>query len=175
MGNFGFNADRHDRRQPWISFAARLLIAAGLTVGMVAWLGVVGFVLVVPAWGLFFSGDLIRLVPLAWRVARAGFWRSEQGRFYAFKGAPVRVLEDDLEPLSWLHVQDLAQALGEPIKESGLRLRHARALRDEADGLYVSDDAALAYLATRQAGRALRLSQWIRQEIWYPARYRTTR
>jgi len=134
------------------------------------WMGVIGLLLTLPFWAHAFAPDLVALAGLVRRGARQWLWRAESGQHYAFKGQPLRVLDDELERRRWIHVGDLALALEEPISLSGLRLRHAAGLQELGDGAYLSDEAALAYLAERRAERAVLLRRWVEREVWFPAR-----
>lgn len=122
--------------------------------------------------GRLFARDLVDLGGFVLHQLRARAMAPVQGRFYAFKGHRVEVVDDDVDRVRWLAVDHLAAALGEPISERALSLRHAAGLRRVGTRLFLRDEEALAYLGERQAERALALRHWLRREVWHPARGR---
>ncbi len=170
---FGFDAVKHERRQAWYARAARLLVCVGVCALALRLLGPLGLFMALPVFAVVYARSLLELPGALRRRMRARAWRSVSGRFYEFKGLSMRVVDDEVEHMRWLLVDDLAKALGEKLKIGALKLGHAQGLRELPEGgLYISDEAALAYLAGRQTERSARLRVWVEQEVWYPARHR---
>ncbi len=169
---FGFDAVKHERRHVWYARAARLLICVGLCGVALRLLGALGMLMALPVFAIVYARSLLELPGSVRRRMRARALRPVSGRFYEFKGRSMRVLDDEVERMRWLLVDDLAKALDEKLKISALKQRHAEGLRELPDGLYISDEAALAYLSARQTERSARLRVWVEQEVWYPARHK---
>jgi len=168
----GFDAAAHERHHWWRSLLLKLAVCSAVT--WLGWLssGWVGVLVSLMLWARMLADDLMALIETAWRGVRQLAFRPVQGRFYQFKGHRIRVLDDELLPQRWLALDDLATALGQPIPASLLKRRQPDAVSEERDGLYLLDEAALAWLRARRDDRAGRLAQWIEREVWYPARGR---
>ncbi len=172
-GKFGFNAFAHERTHGWRSFAMRLAICSIVTWALYAMGGIVGALPALMLWAKVFAADLVALGEVVMHQLRRLAHREIEGQHYAFKGQRMRVRDDDSrEARRWIAVDDIALALGAPVRVVSLQLRQSGGLRQWPDGWYVHDDAALAYLAERQVERAARLRVWVEREVWYPARGR---
>lgn len=171
-GPLGFDAVSHERHHGWRSLLLRLAVCTA--VSALAWLfsGWFGLLASAALWAHLLSGDLLALLIIGWRGLRGLALRSVQGRFYQFKGQRIRVLDDELLPQRWLALDDLATALGEPLPAAALRRRQHNALLPCRDGLYVLDEAVLAWLRAQRSERAGRLARWVEREVWLPARGR---
>ena len=123
-------------------------------------------------WARLLADDLMAGLLTIWHALRYQAFKPVQGRFYQFKGHRIRVEDDELLPQRWLSVDDLARALGAPMSAMSLRHRWPEGVRDSAGGLYVLDEAALAWLAEQRQDRAGRLRLWVERDVWYPARGR---
>lgn len=154
-------------------FFLRLLAVLASFVLFWNWLGAIGIVLASPLAGVFLSRELLAWFGAARRGLRAHALRGLSGRHYAYKGVSLEIRDDDHVARRWICVADLAQALGDPIGVATLRRRHGAGLREFDRELFISDEAAMAYLGERlTSDRALRLRQWIEREVWYPVRHR---
>jgi hypothetical protein len=168
----GFNAAAHERHHWWRSLLFRLAIcsaASGLLWWVGGWAGLLSTLLL---WARAFASDLMALGETAWRGLRQLAFKPVQGRFYQFKGHRMRVRDDEIERRRWIALDDLAAALGAAPPAAVIRRRQPDALCEEKDGLYVLDEAALAWLREQRGDRAGRLAQWVEREVWYPARGR---
>lgn len=166
----GFDAVAHERHHGWRGLLLKLALCAavsGLAGWSGGWLGVLGSLLL---WARVLAADLMALVETVGRALREQAFRPVQGRFYQFKGHRIRVLDDALLPQRWLALDDLGAALGTPLPASLFRRRQPDAVSEQRDGLYLLDDAALAWLRARRDDRAGRLARWIEREVWHPAR-----
>jgi hypothetical protein len=168
----GFDAEGHERHHGWRSLLFRFAICGAAT-ALLWWVGGwTGLLVTLMLWARAFAGDLIALGETLCRALKDLAFRPVQGRFYQFKGHRIRVLDDGIERQRWLALEDLATALGAPMPAASLRRRQPQSLREERDGLYVLDEAALAWLRDQRGDRAGRLGHWVEREIWYPARGR---
>ncbi len=171
-GPLGFDAAAHEKHHGWRSLLLRLALCGGVTA--LAWWtnGWIGLLVSLMLWARVFAADLLALGDMAWQGLRRQALRPLQGRYYEFRGQHMRVLDDELLPRRWIALADLATALGAPLPAAALRRRDPAALRERDDGLYVLDDAVLAWLREQRSDRAGRLARWVEREVWYPARGR---
>lgn len=171
-GGAGFDAEDHEKHHWWRSLLLRFVVCTAVSVPLWWFSGWTGLLLALMLWARAFSGDLIALGETLGRALRHLAFRPVQGRFYQFKGHRVRVLDDDIERQRWIALADLATALGGAMPVASIRRRQPDALREEGDGVYVLDEAALAWLREQRGDRAGRLAHWVEREVWYPARGR---
>jgi len=168
----GFDAEDHEKHHWWRSLLFRFVICGAVT-ALLWWVGgLTGLLVTLMLWARAFSGDLVALGETLGRALKALAFQPVQGRFYQFKGHRIRVLDDDVEKQRWLALEDLSTALGAPMPAASLRRRRPGSLREERDGVYVLDEAALTWLREQRSDRAGRLGHWVEREVWYPARGR---
>jgi hypothetical protein len=168
----GFDAEDHEKHHWWRSLLLRFAICGAVT-ALLWWAGGWPALLVtLMLWARAFAGDLVALGETLGRTLKELAFRPVQGRFYQFKGHRIRVLDDELERQRWMALANLSTALGSAMPASSIRRRDAQAVREERDGVYVLDTAALAWLREQRNDRAGRLALWIEREVWYPARGR---
>lgn len=163
---FGFDAAAHERHHWWRSLLFKLSLGAGIAALLWWWVGgtaglLVGLLVVLRGLGQALAPDVVALGATLWRGLRALAFRRVQGRFYQFKGHRIRVEEDGTLRQRWLALDDLATALGAPMPAASLRRRWPQGLADRRDGIYVLDEAVLAWLATQRSDRAGRLRHWV--------------
>lgn len=168
--DFGFNADEHERRHPWMVLLAKFVICLVFSLA-VSRLGLGGVLLSLLLWGYLFAPSLIGVFAWLRRSGNERAWRDVEGEYYEFKGTPVRVQEDDRRR-RWISLEDFGRALGERPREAGLRALNAEGLETFDGKTYVLDETALAYLASRTTDRALRLRTWVERTIWHPTQQR---
>lgn len=170
--SLGFDAALHERHHWWRSLLFKGAVCGAAT-ALLWWVsGWTGLLVALMLWARAFASDLFALGETLGRGLKAVAFRPVQGRFYAFKGHRVRVLDDELLPQRWIALQDLSTALDAPLPVAVLRRRLPQALREERDGAYVLDEAAMTWLRERRSDRATRLALWVEREVWYPARGR---
>ncbi|CAM3889547.1 hypothetical protein [Roseateles saccharophilus] len=168
----GFDAAAHERHHWWRSLLLKLALCSGVSALLWWSSGWAGLLVSVMLWARALAGDLMALLETAWRSLRQLAFRPVQGHFYQFKGQRIRVVDDDLDAHRWIALQDLATALGAPMPAAVFRRRQPQALRERPDGVYLLDQAALAWLGEQRSERAGRLRLWVEREVWYPARGR---
>jgi hypothetical protein len=168
----GFDAASHEKHHWWRSLLAKLAFCGAVT-ALLWWAsGWFGLLVALMLWARAFASDLVGLVEVMGRQLKALAFRPVQGRYYAFKGQRIRVLDDELLPQRWVALDDLAKALEAPMPAAVLRRRQPQAVQERRDGGYVLDDVALAWLREQRGERAGRLAHWLEREVWYPARGR---
>lgn len=175
---FGFDAASHERHHWWRSLVFKLALG-GVFVGLMWWFvgGVAGAALgaLIALRGVAqaLAPDMVALGGTVWRAMRGLAFKPVQGSFYQFKGHRIRVEDDDLLRQRWIALDDLATALGAPMPAAAFRRRDPQSLRQFRDGIYLLDEAALAWLGEqRTLDRAGRLRLWVEREVWYPVRGR---
>jgi len=168
--SLGFDATSHEKHHWWRSLLFKAVVCGAAT-ALLWWAsGWAGLLVALMLWGRAFASDLVALGETAGRGLKSLAFRPVQGRFYAFKGHRIRVLEDELLPQRWIALKDLATALEAPMPAAVLRRRQP--LREERDGVYVLDEVALGWLREQRNDRAGRLAHWVEREVWHPARGR---
>jgi len=150
--------------------AFRLAIGAGATYGAWRYLGEF-WPVVVPIWGVLLAKPIIELVPALLRALREDVFAEWQGRYYAFDGHHIRVL--DIEGKPWIVDADLVRSLGQRMSPP-LRERLRKTLdATEYDRLPAtrlwgfSERGALKFLAQRQDPQALKLKLWLEREVYF--------
>jgi len=174
---FGFDAVSHERHHWWRALLLKLVLAGGVVGLMWWWVGgaagmLVGLLIAMRGLAQALAPDLLALAGTAWRGLRQLAFKPVQGRFYQFKGHRIRVEDDELLPQRWLALDDLVTALGAPIPLPVLKRRAPESTLEQRDGVYVLDEAVLAWLREQRDDRAGRLAHWIEREVWYPVRGR---
>ena len=147
--------------------------------GLGAWLGwrllgAVGLVVTAPLFGVALARPLMDLAGLAWHGTRVQAWRPVEGRFYAFRGQPVAVVED-VSHRRWLRLADVRQAVA--LGRSDQALAHegaARVFETEGDW-HVEAEALLEALRREPGDRALKFHHWVERDVAFPARQRRRR
>jgi len=168
----GFDAASHEKHHWWRSLLFKLAVCGAAT-ALLWWAsGWAGMLVALMLWGRAFASDLVALGETVGRSLKALAFRPVQGRYYAFKGQRIRVLDDELLPQRWIALDDLATALDASMPAAVLRRRQPQAVREQRDGSYVLDEVVLAWLREQRGDRAGRLAHWVEREVWYPARGR---
>ena len=168
----GFDAASHEKHHWWRSLLFKLAVCGAAT-ALLWWAsGWAGMLVALILWGRAFASDLVALGETVGRGLKALAFRPVQGRYYAFKGHRIRVLDDDIERHRWIALEDLSTALGAPMPAASLRRRHPQSVREQRDGSYVLDEVVLTWLREQRGDRAGRLAHWVEREVWYPARGR---
>jgi hypothetical protein len=154
-----------------VRLAIRLMLCLALT-GL-AWRGwgAVGLL----AGGLLLALLLPRpLLDLAFelrRWLRERRWRELEGRYYAYRGHPVLVLED-VSHCRWVRVADVREIVGTTASEGALSLTYPNGFRwmGAPGQAYLSDEALLVHLAKESGTKANRFRRWAEREVVFPAR-----
>ena len=143
---------------------------------LLAWLvwrsfGLTSMVTMLPLFGIALARPLLDLASAIKHQMHRAHWRDVEGRHYAYRGRPVRVVEDD-QRRRWVRLADIRAIVGFTASDGALAVTYP-------DGVlaigrpplpHVRDEALLAHLAKERSPEALRLARWVEREIAFPAR-----
>jgi hypothetical protein len=153
-------------------------LAACVALSWVAWQwgGPVMLCISLVVWGLLLSKPLIELASDGRHALRALAWRREEGHYFAFRGMPVHVLEDD-EQQCWLRVAQVRQIVGFTASDTTLAIAYPDDWRllGRPPAPHLRDEALLVHLKKERSSQALRFAQWLERDVAYPARQRRMR
>lgn len=153
------------------TIAIRLALCAAATWGL--WrLGVgTGLLFMAGVVGIVLARPLMELTIALWHEMRRANWRELEGRHFAFKGQPVRVVEDN-DYQRWIRLADVRAVAGFTASDTALKVTYPRgwSLHGRPPELYLSDEALLAHLAKERSPATARFRHWVEQEIVFPAR-----
>jgi len=153
------------------SFAWRVGIC--LLVSWLSWrtIGAVGLAISAALYGMLLAKPLYELAGELRDRLRAAAWKPVQGQFWAYRGVPVQVIEDDTHR-RWIRVADVRKIVGFTASDGALRLTYPdgwRVLGTPAVP-HIDDTALLAHLAKENSQAALKFRHWVEREIAFPAR-----
>ncbi len=148
--------------------------AAGCVVAMaIGWrmFGAAGLVYAAPLLGVAFARPLIELASAARHAMRQAHWRDVEGRHYAFRDRPVKVLEDD-DRQRWVRLSDVRAIVGFTASDGALAVAYPAGWRriGRSGEAYLGEAALLEHLGKERGPDALRLRLWVEREIVFPAR-----
>jgi len=103
--------------------------------------------------------------------ARWLVWRPEEGRYYAFHGQQVRVIED-VENVRWVRAADVRRIVGYTASDGALALTYPNDWTDfgSPPEPYFSAEALLTHLRKEGTAEAGRFALWAERTIAFPAR-----
>jgi hypothetical protein len=143
---------------------------------LVAWaawkvFGASGLVYAAPLFGVALAKPLIELAADARRAMHRAHWRDVEGRHYAFRGRPVRVVED-ADACRWIRLADVRALVGFTASDGALALAYPDGVRRIGRPVepYVGAEALLVHLGKERAPEAIRFRGWVEREIAFPAR-----
>ena len=136
-----------------------------------AWrgLGATGLVYAAPLLAVAFARPLIELAAALHRTFRHAAWRDVEGRHYAYRGRPMRVVTD-ADGYRWLRLADLRAVVGFTASDGALALAYPDDWRRVGGEPYLGEEALLAHLAKERSPEALRLRRWASRDVVLPAR-----
>lgn len=148
-------------------------LAGCLLLSWLVWrsFGTVPMVTTLPLFGIALARPLLDLASALRHEMDRAHWRDVQGRHYAYRGRPVRVVEDD-ERRRWVCLADVRAIVGFTASDGALAISYP-------DGVlrigrppepHVRDEALLAHLEKERSAEAVRLRIWVEREIVFPAR-----
>jgi hypothetical protein len=102
---------------------------------------------------------------------RSAVWRDVQGSYYAYKGRPVRVI-DDADHRRWIRLADIRAIAGFTASDATLQVTYPGGWRrlGRAAEPYLCDESLLTHLGKERTPENLRLRHWVEREIVFPAR-----
>jgi hypothetical protein len=153
------------------SIALRLGCCALISWGVWRLQGPAAMVTTLPLFGIALAKPLIDLASELRHVMRRSHWRDVEGRHYAFRGQPVRVV-DDADRQRWVHLADIRAIVGFTATDGALAISYPNGVRHlgRPPEPHLSDEALLAHLRKERGPSALRLAIWVEREIVFPAR-----
>lgn len=158
-------------RATLISIAWRIAFCCGVTYA--AWRagGPIPAVLSLPLVGVLLARPLIELAGDLFHGLKSAAYRGVEGRFYAFQGTPVQVIEDEMHR-RWVRTSDVRRIVGPGASDAAL----ARLYPDGWQTFgspprpHLSDEALLLHLDKGSTAVAGKFRLWVEREIAYPAR-----
>jgi len=155
-----------------------LRVALCIAVSWLAWwsAGATGFVTSLALWGLALARPLLDLAAELRHTLRHAVWHELEGRFHAYRGTPVQVLEDD-DGGCWLRVADVRRIVGFTASDGALALSYPQGWRSAGrpPEPHLSTEALLRHLGKESSSEALKFRHWVEREIDYPAQRRRER
>jgi hypothetical protein len=143
----------------WLGLGLPLLLGLAVIVGFIAW--------ALPWLGVRWLDEAIAFV-------RGQFWAREQGRFHAFGGVPLEIVDDGRHV--WIASAGLQRVLGRREPEDVQAARHAGHWRRDEEGLLMLRvDAVVQQLASmpgRDAPRVQKLRRYLERDVLFPAERR---
>ncbi len=154
-----------------VSIAARV---AGCAVALwIGWrvFGAAGLVYAAPLLGVTFAKPLIELASSVRHAMRRARWRDVQGRHYAFRGRPMRVIAD-ADAYRWVRLADVRAVVGFTASDGALQIAYPTGWRRTGRTAepFLGEDALLEHLGKERGPDALRLRLWVEREVVFPAR-----
>ena len=147
---------------------------AGCT--LICWLvwrtfGLVAMLPTLPLFGIALARPLLDLASALGHQMRRAHWRDVNGRHYAYRGRPVRVVEDD-ERGRWVRLADVRAIVGFTASDGALAVSYPDAVLriGSPPAPHVRDEALLAHLGKERSPEALRLRHWVERTIVFPSR-----
>ncbi|MGZ8260588.1 MAG: hypothetical protein ACXWUL_08565 [Caldimonas sp.] len=153
------------------SIAARIAACTLLSWLAWRWLGLTALVTTLPLFGVALARPLLELASELGHQMRRGHWRDVEGRHYAYRGRPVRVVEDG-EHRRWVRLADIRAIAGFTASDGALGVSYPGAVLalGRPPQPHLRDDALLAHLHKERSPEALGLCRWVEREIVFPAR-----
>jgi hypothetical protein len=155
-----------------VTLALRSLLCAAL--GWLGWhfIGPGTIALTIPLFGIAAAKPLLELIGAAYGAVRARALADIEGQHYAYRGIPVRVVQDP-QHRRWVRAADVRRIIGGTDSDSALKLTYGRGYRTTGRPAepYFSESALLLHLS-RQGSHAAsgRLRLWVERVVVGPAR-----
>ena len=133
--------------------------------------GPAGLAYMAPLLGVAFAKPLIELASATRHAMRRAQWRDVEGRHYAFRGRPIRVLTD-ADHRRWIRLADVRAVVGFTASDGALAIAYPAGWRriGRANEAFLGEDALLMHLAKERGPDALKLRHWVEREIVFPSR-----
>lgn len=154
-----------------VSIALRLVVCVALSWAVWRWFGLASMVPTLALFGVFLARPLLDLAGEVRDGVKQVQLAPVEGRHYAFRGRPVRVL-DDADRRRWVRLADVRAIVGFTASDGALAISYpdgVRRLGRPAEA-HVSEEALLAHLLKERTPDAARLRAWVEREIVFPAR-----
>ena len=149
--------------------AIRLLLCALVSWGVWRVIGTAGLVVTAPLYAIALARPLIELASDIRHEMRRATWAPVEGRYYAFRGVAVRVVDDDSQQ-RWVHLADIRRIAGYTAGDNTLQVAYAAGFRRIGGEAHLNAEALLTHLGKEKSPEALKLRQWVEREIVFPSR-----
>jgi hypothetical protein len=149
----------------------RIAVCGGISWAAWHWFGPVSMVPTLGLFGVLLARPLLDLAGALRDGMKQVQLAAVEGRHYAFRGRPVRVV-DDADRRRWVRLTDVRAIVGFTASDGALAIAYpdgVRRLGRPAEA-HVSEEALLAHLLKERAPEAARLRVWVEREIVFPAR-----
>ncbi len=155
-----------------ISLGSRLVLAsAALALGW-EFMGLTGVVLCSPVAGACLARPIFEQLTSLYAGTRAAAYRKLQGRYYAFRGVPLDIVED-VRGQRWLRTAEVRNLIASFPRDGVLRHVCPEGLRPEQDtdrpGLRIRADTLDHLLAASRQLATLKFRNWLQREVIFPA------
>jgi hypothetical protein len=157
--------------QPLLRIAIRLTLCAAFSWLVWRALGPVAMVMTLPLVGITLARPLIDLASDIRHQTRALVWHSSQGRYYAYRGIALQVLED-ARHTRWIRAEDVRRIVGSTTSDGALALTYPDGWQMMGNPMqpHFSDVALIVHLRKDSSAKTLHFRQWAEREIAFPAR-----
>jgi len=163
-----FDAEAFARWQRRSALAVKLVLVV-LAFGVLPdWIGPVAYLVGLALLAQPLAHELQSGFAALYHRIRGLAYGNLEGAHYAFKGVAIRV-QEPVPGERWLSVDDLARALGEPIRVVALRETHQDGVQRVDGVLCIHARACVDYLSRREGDRVRRLQRWVDQVVWKPS------
>ena len=154
-----------------LKIALRLVLCA-LVIGVLWWkIGVTALVLCSPLIAIALAKPILELLSDLRHAGRALQYRDVEGRYYAYKGLALDVIDDEADH-RWVRIDDLRRVIDKLPAAGVLERTYPDGCRafGQPPAAYLKDTALVAYLAKATAPETLKFRRWVEQVIADPAR-----
>lgn len=154
--------------------ASSILLRIVLSVAAVAagwWLlGPVGLVVASPLVAIALARPILAVAAGTFRGAKALALRSVEGTYYAFRGVPVAIYEDELEQ-RWIAVEAIRKVLPSFPRDAVLQRVFPSGLMPSKQGIAaaVRVDELIAMLSKASQADTVKLKNWLQREVYFPS------
>jgi hypothetical protein len=158
-----------------IGVAATIVVrlAACTLLSWLVWrsFGVAAMVPTLALFGIALARPLLDLASALRHAMNRAHWRDVEGRHYAYRGRPVRVVEDDAHG-RWIRLADVRAIVGFTATDGALAITYPESVAriGRPPEPHLRDEALLAHLDKERSPEALRLRHWLEREVVFPAR-----
>ena len=101
-------------------------------------------------------------------ILRHAALKDVQGRFYSYRGIPIKVIEGT-DHCRWVPTSAIRKIAGTSVTDAVLARLYPSGWQLFDNKGHLREDALMAYLATASAMEAVRFKNWAQKNIVYPA------
>ena len=126
--------------------------------------------------GLLGAGPLMALFADSYGAIRQATWREAEGRYYAFKGRRIWVV-DVADGHRWIRIADVRAVLGFTASDAALRVTYPDgfALFGRRRVPHLRVEELLVHLRKERTPQASRWVSWLAREVAFPSQRRRER